>query len=113
MDIRHYHLSIPDGVWLGQTPGEHTLSWHDIRLKESERELSHLSAFLRDIGADEEIVTLCTLPMRFPSVEVSRSGVFPISSVTLPYIFMWLFSFLCLNCFPFILIRNRAEYNFR
>ena len=76
MDIRHYHLSIPDGVWLGQTPGEHTLSWHDIRLKESERELSHLSAFLRDIGADEEIVTLCTLPMRFPSVEVSRSGVF-------------------------------------
>lgn len=75
MEVRHYHLSIPDGAWLGQKPGEHALAWHDIRMEESEQE-PRLAGLLEKLGADEKAVTLCTLPVRFPAVEVTRNGVF-------------------------------------
>ena len=77
MDIRHSYLSITDGVWLDQKPEEPAVAWHDIRLKEeSEQEREALAGVLRGMDVEEEAVTTCTIPVRFPSVDVSRNCLF-------------------------------------
>lgn len=78
MEIKHYYLSGRNGAWLGQNGGgeENVLRWYDVRMEENEAELSKLDLFLSDLGVDRETVNFCTVPVRFPGVEVSGSGVF-------------------------------------
>ena len=78
MEIKHYHLSDRNGAWLGQDGDgkDGVLHWYDLRMEESEEELSRLGLFLEDLGVDRETLNFCTVPVRFPGVEVTGSGVF-------------------------------------
>ena len=78
MEIKQYYLSGRSGCWLGQHDNgeEDSLVWYDIRLSETEDELSRLGIFLQDLGVDRETLNFCTVPVHFPGVEVSGGGVF-------------------------------------
>ncbi|WP_418765407.1 magnesium transporter CorA family protein [Mailhella sp.] len=78
MEIRHYHLTARDWRWLKKTPpgGDDILVWHDIRLEESDEELQRLSAYLRGLHVDAEVVTACSRSVNFPDVDVSGGCVF-------------------------------------